>query len=101
MTRSEKRAIRRGPTPRPDANKELVHLRVSPELYDALRAWAVEDGVSLSHELRALALVGRLVMERPAVLRRLVEDPHADRTKVVRGFEREARLPSVRQVPAP
>ena len=84
---------RKGPKPRPDANRELVHLRVSPELYDKLKVWAKEDGVSLSHELRGLALVGRLVFERPEILARLIEDPKVNRTGIIRDFEREARLP--------
>jgi hypothetical protein len=92
MTALEKRAVQRGPKPRPDANKQLVHLRISPELYDQLRAWAKEDDVSLSHELRALALVGRLLFERPEFVLRLVQDPKANRTQIVRDLERDARL---------
>ena len=83
---------RKGPKPRPDANRELVHLRVSPELYNELRAWAKEDDVSLSQEFRALALVGRLFFEQPAVIARLITDPKANRTRIIRDLERDARL---------
>jgi hypothetical protein len=83
---------RKGPKPRADANKELVHLRISPGLYDQLKRWADEDDVSFSHEVRALVWLGRMVADHPAVLKQMLRDPSASRTKIVRGVEREADL---------